>query len=44
MPYTQEATVRTHFKRLKKFVKLIDFVIVDAKLSLINKSTVSLVD
>ena len=44
MPYTQEATVRTHFKRLKKFVKLIDFVIVDAKLSLINKSTESLVD
>ena len=32
MPYTQEATVRTHYKRLKKFIKLIDFIIIDSKL------------
>jgi dynein heavy chain len=31
MPYTQEATIRTHFKKLKKFVKLMDYLIVDSK-------------
>lgn len=32
MPYTTEATIRTHFKRLRKFVKYIDYIIIDAKL------------
>jgi hypothetical protein len=34
MPYTQEATIRTHYKRLAKFVRLCDYLIIDAKLSL----------
>ena len=44
MPYTQEATVRTHFKRLKRFVKLIDYLIIDSKLKMMNNSTVTLVN
>lgn len=32
MPFTTEATIRTHYKRLRKFVKYIDYLIIDAKL------------
>lgn len=39
MPYTQEATIRTHFKRLHKFIKLIDYWVVGAKITLINFSS-----
>jgi len=39
MPYTQEATIRTHYKKLKKFIKLIDYFLIDVKLSLISQST-----
>jgi len=39
MPYTQEATIRTHFKRLNKFVRLVDYLIVDSKIAMINQST-----
>jgi len=34
MPYTQEAIIRTHYKRLSKFVRLCDYQIIDAKISL----------
>ncbi|KAL4466850.1 hypothetical protein ABPG74_010447 [Tetrahymena malaccensis] len=43
MPYTQEATIRTHYKRLNKFVRLVDYLIVDSKIQMINNSTSSIV-
>lgn len=43
MPYTQEATIRTHYKRLSKFVRLVDYLIVDSKISMINNSTSAIV-
>ena len=39
MPYTQEATIRTHYKRLQKFIKLIDYLILNSKLGMMNFST-----
>lgn len=42
MPYTQEATIKTHFKRLKKFIKVIDYLIAEGKLKMILNSTESL--
>lgn len=44
MPYTQEATIRTHYKKLNKFVRLIDYLIIDSKRSMINLSTSSIVE
>ena len=38
MPYTQEATTRTHYKRLTKYIRLIDYMLMDSKLSLISNS------
>lgn len=38
MPYTQEATTRTHYKRLTKYIRLIDYMLMDSKLSLIQNS------
>ncbi|CAK72703.1 unnamed protein product (macronuclear) [Paramecium tetraurelia] len=38
MPFTTEATIRTHYKRLKKFVKYLDYVIMDAKLQMMQNS------
>ena len=38
MLYTQEATTRTHYARLVKYVRLIDYMLMDSKLSLINNS------
>ncbi|CAD8076520.1 unnamed protein product [Paramecium sonneborni] len=38
MPFTTEATIRTHFKRLRKFVKYLDYVIIDAKLQMMQNS------
>ncbi|EGR31243.1 hypothetical protein IMG5_115030 [Ichthyophthirius multifiliis] len=43
MPYTQEATIRTHYKRLNKFVRLVDYLIVDSKISMMNNSTQSII-
>jgi len=43
MPYTQEATIRTHYKRLNKFVRMVDYLILDSKISMINQSTSSIV-
>jgi dynein heavy chain len=34
MPYTTEATIRTHYKRLRKFVKYVDYIVIDAKLQM----------
>lgn len=39
MPYTQEAIIRTHYKRLAKFIRLCDYQIIDAKMSLSIQST-----
>lgn len=36
MPYTEEATIRTHYKRLQKFIKLTDFMLKNAKVNLIK--------
>lgn len=38
MPFTQEATMRTHYIKLSKYIRLIDFMIVDARLKLIKTS------
>jgi dynein heavy chain len=38
MPYTQEATTRTHFKKLAKYIRLSDYMIIDSKLKLIQYS------
>ncbi|EGR30170.1 hypothetical protein IMG5_139330 [Ichthyophthirius multifiliis] len=39
MPFTQEATIRTYYKRLNKFVRLVDYIAVDSKIKMINNST-----
>lgn len=38
MPYTQEATTRTHFKKLAKYIRLNDYMLLDSKLKLIVNS------
>lgn len=38
MPYTQEATTRTHYKKLAKYIRLTDYMITDSKLRLITNS------
>ena len=38
MPYTQEATTRTHYKKLAKYIRLSDYMIIDSKLKLIQNS------
>lgn len=35
MPFTQEATVRTHYKKLMKFVKLVDYLLLESKIDMI---------
>jgi dynein heavy chain len=44
MPYTQEATIRTHYRKLKKFIKLIDYFLIDVKLTLISSSTTKVLE
>lgn len=39
MPYTQEATIRTHQRKLRKFIKLIDYLVLDAKMRMLTYST-----
>ena len=36
MPFTQEATIKVHFLRLRKFVRLIDYLNTSSKLGLIK--------
>lgn len=38
MPYTQEATTRTHYKKLAKYIRLTDYMMIDSKLKLITNS------
>ena len=38
MLYTQEATTRTHYAKLVKYIRLVDYMMTDAKLSLISNS------
>ncbi len=39
MPYTEEATIRTHYKRLQKFIKLSDYMIKNSKINLIKNGS-----
>ena len=39
MQFIMEATIRTHYKRLHKFVKLVDYLVLDSKIAMINIST-----
>jgi dynein heavy chain len=41
MLYAQEATKKTHYLRLIRFVRLVDYIIMDSKLSLIDNSVAS---
>jgi dynein heavy chain len=36
MPYTQDATTRTHYKKLAKYIRLTDYMVIDSKLKLIK--------
>ena len=38
MPYTQEATLKTHFRKLSKFIRLTDFQVLDGRFKLINNT------
>ena len=42
MPYTQEATIRTHYKKLRKYVKLIDYMMIEAKMNMVQYSITKL--
>lgn len=42
MPFTQEAIVRMHKKKLRNFVKMVDYLIQDAKVDLIIKATANI--
>ena len=42
MPFTQEAIIRTHYKRLAKFVRLCDYQIIDAKVMLSYQSNMKI--
>jgi|JI6StandDraft_1071083.scaffolds.fasta_scaffold436113_2 hypothetical protein len=37
--YTDEATCKTHYKKLNRFVKLVDYMVVTGKLGMILEST-----
>lgn len=39
MPFTQLAAQRTHFKRLTRYIRLADYLIINAKLSLAMDAT-----
>lgn len=43
MPYTQEATIRTHQRKLRKFIKLVDYLVLEAKMRMLTYSTDNLV-
>jgi dynein heavy chain, axonemal len=38
MPYTQEATIKTHYKRLKKYVKMADYFAFNSKVAMMTHS------
>ena len=39
MPYTQEAAIKAHSKRLKQFIKYIDYIIIDSKVQMVVNTT-----
>jgi hypothetical protein len=39
MPYTKEATLRIQQEKFKKFLKLVEFMIVDSKIKMMSEST-----
>ena len=39
MPYTKEATLRTQQEKLKRFLKLIDLLVVHSKVTMMEEST-----
>lgn len=39
MPYTQEAAIKSHNNRLRKFIKLIDYMVADSKFKLSVQAT-----
>ena len=39
MPYTKEATLRTQQEKLKRFLKLIDMLVVQSKVNMMEEST-----
>jgi dynein heavy chain len=44
MPFTQEATIKTHFRRLRKYARLVDYLYLSAQLQMINNSTQTLAE
>ena len=38
MPYTQEATLRIHYHRLSKFIRLVDYMVLESKIGMVNNS------
>jgi hypothetical protein len=39
LSFTQEATIRTYYNKLKNFIRLVDYVMMDAKIDLVVKAT-----
>lgn len=39
-PYTQQSTINLHYKKLKKFIRLIDYLVLDSKMNMVNNSLV----
>ena len=37
--YTQEATIKTYYRKLKNFIRLVDYILMDAKIDLVKKAT-----
>ncbi len=44
MPYTQEATLKTHFRKLSKYIRLSDLFILDSRFKMINNCVSSVLE
>jgi dynein heavy chain len=44
MPFTQEATIKTQYRRLRKYSRLIDYFVLSSKIEMIINSTNILVN
>ena len=44
MPYTQEASIRTHYKRLARFIRLLDSMYQEAKLEIVKHTLSKLIE
>ena len=42
MPYTEEATIRTHYNRLRKYIRLVDYMIKYSKINLIKNGSTNI--